>query len=232
MGDVGRSTNASCMIGYEQQSARRAETRLSLQEGGYPLGGVGIAGREHRRSLRTVDKREATLRLKAWRFKVERQVVGQMPIGLRSSAGRMRSRNIHGLPTGRDLDVVLGPVRCVVGRRRDKGRGDILIADFCRRRLSDGNADTQPRAKGAAASGEAEAADPDADGWGWVVEDVGPAHESDACGRIAGPVSRYQSHARRWLKATDPDLHGVLLPVILRIGAVRRRQPWVRMRPT
>lgn len=39
-------------------------------------GRVRLGGREHRRSLRTSDKREASLRLKAWRLKVERQVVG------------------------------------------------------------------------------------------------------------------------------------------------------------
>ena len=38
-------------------------------------GRIRLAGREHRRSLRTNDIREAKRRLKAWRLKIERQVV-------------------------------------------------------------------------------------------------------------------------------------------------------------
>jgi len=46
------------------------------QRGAVYWGRLRIAGREHRRSLRTGDRREATLRLKAWRLKIERTVVG------------------------------------------------------------------------------------------------------------------------------------------------------------
>ena len=90
----------------------------------------------------------------------------------------MRGGNIHSLPTRRDLHAVSAPVGCVVGRRRDQGRGDKLIANFSRRRLSDGDPNAQPRAKGAATSREAKAADSDADGGRRVVEDMGPTQRA------------------------------------------------------
>jgi len=39
-------------------------------------GRVRLAGREHRRSLRTADKKEATLRLKGWSKTLERAEIG------------------------------------------------------------------------------------------------------------------------------------------------------------
>lgn len=71
----GRSTRPRCRLGSGIWSARHAAAHIPnlYRRGTTWWGRVSVAGVEHRRSLRTTDPREASIRLKAWRAALERQ---------------------------------------------------------------------------------------------------------------------------------------------------------------